>query len=278
MQLELGISPCPNDTWIFYALANKKIDLPFDITMYMADVEDLNIRARKGDIAVTKLSVAAMTDCLDDYILLRTGGALGRGCGPIIVTKKDACFQSAREADKKVAIPGKLTTANMLLSLNNSLKGERVEMLFDDVMPAVQAGSVDAGVVIHEGRFTYEKFGLKKVLDLGQWWENTTNLPLPLGAIAVRRDLGMDVARQLEKSIRASLAYVQQNPDEATAYIKEHAQEMDDNVIKEHIATFVNEFSMELGADGEYAIQLMLEKAFEIAGKPMPDLPVFVTD
>ncbi|MEZ0575319.1 1,4-dihydroxy-6-naphthoate synthase [Halodesulfovibrio aestuarii] len=278
MQLELGISPCPNDTWIFYALANKKIDLPFDFTMYMADVEDLNVRARKGDIAVTKLSVASVTDCLDKYILLRTGGALGRGCGPIIVTRQDTCFQSAREADKKIAIPGKLTTANMLLSLNNSLKGERVEMLFDEVMPAVQAGTVDAGVVIHEGRFTYENFGLKKVLDLGQWWENTTNLPLPLGAIAVRRDLGMDVARQLEKAIRASLAYVQQNPEEATAYIKEHAQEMDDNVIKEHIATFVNEFSMELGADGEYAIQLLLEKAFEISGKPMPDLPIFVTD
>lgn len=278
MQLELGISPCPNDTWIFFALANKKIDMPFDITMYMADVEDLNIRARKGDISATKLSVAAMTDCLDDYILLRTGGALGRGCGPIVVTKQDTCFQSAREADKKVAIPGKLTTANMLLSLNNSLKGERVEMLFDQVMPAVQSGAVDAGVVIHEGRFTYENFGLKKVLDLGQWWENTTNLPLPLGAIAIRRDLGMETARQLEKAIRASLSYVQQHPEEATAYIKEHAQEMDDAVIKEHIATFVNEFSMELGADGEYAIQLLLEKAFELAGKPMPDLPVFVTD
>ncbi|MCT4626189.1 1,4-dihydroxy-6-naphthoate synthase [Halodesulfovibrio sp.] len=278
MQLELGISPCPNDTWIFFALANKKIDMPFDITMYMADVEDLNIRARKGDISATKLSVAAMTDCLDDYILLRTGGALGRGCGPIVVTKQDTCFQSAREADKKVAIPGKLTTANMLLSLNNSLKGERVEMLFDQVMPAVQSGAVDAGVVIHEGRFTYENFGLKKVLDLGQWWENTTNLPLPLGAIAIRRDLGMEKARQLEKAIRASLSYVQQHPEEATAYIKEHAQEMDDAVIKEHIATFVNEFSMELGADGEYAIQLLLEKAFELAGKPMPDLPVFVTD
>lgn len=278
MQLELGISPCPNDTWIFFALANNKLDMPFDITMYMADVEDLNIRARKGDISATKLSVAAMTDCLDDYILLRTGGALGRGCGPIVVTKQDTCFQSAREADKKVAIPGTLTTANMLLSLNNSLKGERVEMLFDQVMPAVQSGTVDAGIVIHEGRFTYENFGLKKVLDLGQWWENTTNLPLPLGAIAIRRDLGMETARQLEKAIRASLSYVQRHPEEATAYIKKHAQEMDDAVIKEHIATFVNEFSMELGTDGEYAIQLLLEKAFELAGKPMPDLPVFVTD
>lgn len=278
MQLELGISPCPNDTWIFYALANNKVEHPFNISMYMADVEDLNIRARKGDITATKLSVAAMVDSLEDYILLRTGGALGRGCGPVIVTKQDTCFQSAREADKKVAIPGKLTTANMLLSLNNSLKGERVEMLFDEVMPAVQNGTVGAGVVIHEGRFTYEKFGLKKVLDLGQWWENTTNLPLPLGAIAIRRDLGMEVARDLEKAIRASLSYVQQHPDEATTYIKEHAQEMDDAVIKEHIATFVNEFSMELGADGEYAIQLMLEKAFDIAGKSMPALPIFVTD
>lgn len=278
MQLELGISPCPNDTWIFYALANGKIDLPFDINIYMADVEDLNLRARTKDIAATKLSVAAMVDCLDDYILLRAGGALGHGCGPIVVTKQDTCFQSAREPDKKVAIPGKLTTANMLLSLNNSLKGERVEMLFDEVMPAVQDGKVDAGVVIHEGRFTYEKFGLKKVLDLGQWWENTTNLPLPLGAIAVRRDLGMDVARQLEKAIQASLAYVQKNPDEATAYIKEHAQEMDNAVIGEHIATFVNKFSMELGTDGEFAIQTLLEKGFQLAGKPMPTVAMFVED
>ena len=278
MQLELGISPCPNDTWIFYALANGKIDLPFDINIHMADVEDLNLRARTKNIAATKLSVAAMVDCLDDYILLRAGGALGHGCGPIVVTKQDTCFQSAREPDKKVAIPGKLTTANMLLSLNNSLKGERVEMLFDEVMPAVQDGKVDAGVVIHEGRFTYEKFGLKKVLDLGQWWENTTNLPLPLGAIAVRRDLGMEVALQLEKAIQASLAYVQKNPDEATAYIKEHAQEMDNSVIGEHISTFVNEFSMELGTDGEFAIQTLLEKGFQLAGKPMPTLPMFVED
>ena len=278
MQLELGISPCPNDTWIFYALANKIINLPFDIRMYMADVEDLNKRARTKDITVTKLSVAAMVDCLDDYILLRAGGALGYGCGPIIVSKGGAGCDSLRQPKNKIAIPGKLTTANMLLSLNSGIKGERIEMLFDEVMPAVQNGAVDLGVVIHEGRFTYEKFGLQKVLDLGQWWENTTNLPIPLGAIAVRRDLGMDVARQLEKGIQQSLAYVQEHPDEATAYIKEHAQEMDDAVIKEHIATFVNNFSMQLGTDGEFAIRTLLERAFEIAGKPMPDKPMFVED
>jgi len=163
-RFELGISPCPNDTFIFYALANGRIDLPFSVDLFMADVEQLNARARKADIAVTKLSVAAMVDALDNYILLRAGGALGYGCGPIMVAKENACVSSL--ANARIAIPGRMTTANMLLSLHGVHKGERVEMVFDEVMPAVARGDVAAGVVIHEGRFTYAGYGLEKLFDL----------------------------------------------------------------------------------------------------------------
>jgi 1,4-dihydroxy-6-naphthoate synthase len=275
-RFELGISPCPNDTFIFYALANGRIDLPFSVDLFMADVEQLNARARKADIAVTKLSVAAMVDALDNYILLRAGGALGYGCGPIMVAKENACVSSL--ANARIAIPGRMTTANMLLSLHGVHKGERVELVFDEVMPAVARGDVAAGVVIHEGRFTYAGYGLEKLFDLGKWWEDATTLPIPLGAIAVRRDLGMETALALEDAIRRSLAFVQANPEEARAWIKQHAQEMDDTVIDRHIETFVNNFSMELGEAGQDAIRILLEKAFEIAGRPMPDLPLFVQD
>jgi len=271
---ELGISPCPNDTYIFHAIANSRIELPFAVDMFMADVEQLNARARKADIAFTKLSVAAVVDAMDNYILLRAGGALGYGCGPIMVARENTCVSAI--ADQRLAIPGRMTTANMLLSLHGVHKGERVEMVFDEVMPAVAVGDVAAGVVIHEGRFTYKEYGLEKLFDLGKWWEDTTSLPIPLGAIAVRRDLGMDTALALEDAIRRSLRFVMDNPADARAYIKQHAQEMDDTVIDQHIATFVNNFSMELGDAGEDAIRILLEKAFEIAGRPMPDLPLFV--
>lgn len=275
-RFELGISPCPNDTYIFYALANGRIDLPFAVDMFMADVEQLNARAHRADIAVTKLSVAAMVDALDNYILLRAGGALGYGCGPIMVAKKNTCVSAL--AHERIAIPGKMTTANLLLSLHGVHKGERVEMIFDEVMPAVANGDVAAGVVIHEGRFTYAGYGLEKLFDLGKWWEDTTALPIPLGAIAVHRDLGMDMARAIEDTIRRSLAYVQNNPAEARDYIKQHAQEMDDAVIDQHIALFVNNFSMNLEEEGQQAIRILLEKAFEIAGKKMPSKPLFVED
>lgn len=273
-QLELGISPCPNDTHIFFALVTGLIDTPFSLDLFMADVEQLNARARAADIHATKLSVAAMVDALDNYILLRSGGALGYGCGPILVARENACISAF--ANERIAIPGRMTTANLLLSLHGVHKGERVEMQFDEVMPAVARGDVAAGVVIHEGRFTYEKFGLTKLFDLGKWWEDTTTLPIPLGAIAVRRDLGIDAALALEEAIQRSLRLVTESPEKARAFIKQHAQEMDDSVIDQHVSTFVNNFSMELGSAGEDAIRILLEKAFETAGKPMPDKPLFV--
>ena len=274
--IELGISPCPNDTFIFHALAKGIVSAPFAVKMYMADVEDLNARAKKTDIAATKLSVAAMVDALDDYILLRAGGALGHGCGPILVARNNACVSAF--SNSSIAIPGKLTTANLLLSLHGVHKGERPEMIFDEVMPAVASKQVDAGLVIHEGRFTYANHGLEKLFDLGQWWEQTTGLPIPLGAIAVRRDLGMETARQLEKAIQQSLAHAWDTPSACREYIKSHAQEMADDVIDRHIATFVNEFSMELGQAGQDAITILLEKAFKMAGKTMPQLPIFIHD
>lgn len=273
-RFELGISPCPNDTYIFYALANGRVDLPFLVSMFMADVEQLNARARRGDIAATKLSVAAMVDAMDEYILLRAGGALGFGCGPLLVARENRCVSSI--ANERIAIPGSMTTANLLLSLHGVHKGERVEMVFDEIMPAVARGDVAAGLVIHEGRFTYGRYGLEQLFDLGRWWEDTTGLPIPLGGIAVRRDAGEEAALALENAIRRSLAFVWEHPEEARGYIKSHAQEMDDAVIDRHIATFVNDFSMELGEAGQQAIRILLEKAFHTAGKPMPGKPLFV--
>lgn len=272
--LSLGISPCPNDTYIFHGLVERRIALPCAFDLFMADVEVLNNKARDGALDVTKLSLAAMAFAADKYRLLRSGAALGRGCGPLLVAK--GSFDVADLAHARVAIPGEMTTANLLLSLHGGFRGERVEMVFDEVMPAVAAGEVDCGVVIHEGRFTYPAFGLNLVLDLGQWWEASTGLPLPLGAIAIRRDVDDATALAVEDAIRRSLEYANAHPRDSRTFIKEHAQELADGVIDSHIRTFVNEFSLDLGLEGQQAIQKLVAMAAEIAERPLPAAPLFL--
>jgi len=266
--LSLGISPCPNDTYIFHALAKGCIPLPCGFDLFMADVEELNGRARAGTLQVTKLSLAAMAHVLDEYVLLNSGAALGRGCGPLLVAREP--LSPADLAAARVAIPGRMTTANLLLSLHGVLQGPREEMVFDQVMPAVAAGRADCGLVIHEGRFTYGGFGLHCVLDLGQWWESAYGLPLPLGAIAARRDLGMETILAVQDAIRRSLEHANANPAASRAWIREHAQEMADTVIDSHICTFVNDFSLDLRDEGRAAIRVLLEKAAALAGRPLP--------
>ncbi len=261
-KLTLGYSPCPNDTFIFHGLASGLIDWPGGLEITLADVEELNSLAGKGALDVVKVSVAAAAGILDDYVLLRAGGAMGYGVGPILVAPEAGKLDSLD--GKTVAIPGKKTTANLLFSLCCKKAGVHVElkeMVFDEVMPAVSAGEVDAGVVIHEGRFTYQEQGLSKLLDLGAWWEDHSGLPIPLGAIAVRRSLGVDVARQMNESIRQSLLGARECPSGANNYIKEHAQEMDDAVIAEHIKTFVTDYSLDVGDAGEEAIARLLSEA-----------------
>ncbi|MHC1745363.1 MAG: 1,4-dihydroxy-6-naphthoate synthase [Syntrophobacteraceae bacterium] len=261
--LKIGFSPCPNDTYIFYALAEGAIDTdPYRFEVMLADVELLNHHARQGLLDVCKVSIHAVGQLLDRYWLLGAGGAIGRGCGPLVVSKVP--LSPGELLNKRVAIPGKMTTANCLLRLTKLHEGETVEMVFDQIMPAVASGHVDAGVIIHEGRFTYGDHGLQLVLDLGAWWEKTTGLPLPLGGIVVRRDLGRKVAGFVESKIRESLLYSRAHSEMAWPYIVKHAQEMAPDVIRSHIDTFVNDYSLKVGKDGKEAIHYLLQAASKL--------------
>ncbi|WP_147822031.1 1,4-dihydroxy-6-naphthoate synthase [Salidesulfovibrio onnuriiensis] len=277
-KLTLGYSPCPNDTFIFYALAAGVVPAPAErLDVTLADVEELNQRAARGELDICKVSVAAAAEILDEYMLLGAGGALGRGVGPVLVSGRDCLLRDLHGT--RIAIPGRRTTANLLFGLccrQAGIEVELVEMVFDEVMPAIREGRVDAGVVIHEGRFTYESYGLCKLMDLGQWWEEFSGLPIPLGAIAVRRSLGVDTARAVEAAIRASLQYSWDNPGAPMNYIREHAQEMDEAVIAEHIRTFVTEYSMDVGEEGRGAVMALLQEAARMTGGNLPDKPVFV--
>ncbi len=277
MALTLGISPCPNDTYIFSALIEGRLPLPDDtgpFTAHLADVEELNELARKGVLDVTKLSVAAAAGVLDNYVLLNAGAALGRGCGPLLVAPSPATPEDL--ADASIAVPGGMTTANLLLSLHGGFRGPRAEMLFDRIMPALAAKEYAAGVIIHEGRFTYAASGLSLVLDLGEWWEKTTGAAIPLGIIAAKRSLGLATIRRIDALVRASLEAANAAPAAAAPFIRAHAQEMDETVCAKHIAMFVNEYSLDLGGDGRRAVRSLIAKAAEVGGFTLPKKPLFV--
>jgi len=254
--LELGYSFCPNDTFIFYALTHGKVAAPLPIKEVLEDVETLNSWALERKLPLTKLSYRAYFEVMEDYVALRSGGALGRGVGPLIVTK------GARDSLEGcvVASPGRLTTAELLLRLSQP-QVTVVNMRYDLIMPAVERGEVDAGLIIHESRFTYQNHGLTKFADLGQWWEVDTGLPLPLGAILVRRDLAPLLQQSLDKAVRSSLEYAYAHREEPKSYIRQHALEMEDSVMQAHIDLYVNEFSLEVGELGERAVQTLFERA-----------------
>ncbi len=273
-RLRLGYSPCPNDTFIFFALAQGQVStIPYELEISLADVEILNQQARQHVFDITKASISAVLHLLDHYWLLHSGGAIGRGCGPLVVARDNLALQDLR--DKTIAVPGTLTTAHLLLQMTGSHRGKCVIMPFDRIMQAVADGDVDAGMIIHEGRFTYPAWGLKLVLDLGAWWEKETGLPLPLGGILIKRDLGVEAARFMDEKIRESLLYARSHPQEAWPYIKRHAQELADEVIERHIQTFVNEFSLEAGEEGKRAIRFLLEAAARQQGSSLPQKPLF---
>ncbi|WP_291441175.1 1,4-dihydroxy-6-naphthoate synthase [Desulfovibrio sp.] len=270
----LGLSPCPNDTYIFHALLHGLVPAPAALKPHMADVEELNTLARRGQLEVTKLSLGVVAEVMDNYALLSSGAALGWGCGPLVVARKKLSPQDWKNAT--VAVPGMLTTANLLLTLHGGFQGPRREMLFSDVMPAVANGEADMGLVIHEGRFTYEKLGLTRVLDLGQWWESEFHLPLPLGAIAVRRDVPLPLARRIQGAITGSLAHANAHPEASRQYVRAHAQEMADSVTQAHIKTFVTNFSLDLGGEGRSAIEHLVGRAAELSGKTLPAEGLFL--
>lgn len=272
--LSLGLSPCPNDTYIFHALLHGIVPSPAPLRPHIADVEELNSLACACRLDVTKMSVGATTRIMGDYALLSSGAALGWGCGPLVVARRALHPEDCRRA--VVAVPGLMTTANLLLTLHGGFDGPRREMLFSDVMPAVARGEADIGLVIHEGRFTYERLGLVKLLDLGQWWETEYGLPLPLGAIAVRRDLPVALARRMQGAITASLAHANAHPEASRDFIREHAQEMEEHVTRAHIKTFVTDFSLDLGQAGRAAIETLVGRAAELAGTPLPEGGLFL--
>jgi 1,4-dihydroxy-6-naphthoate synthase len=274
--LAVGFSPCPNDTFMFHALVSGAVEMPgYEISPWLADIEALNERALGDDpLAVTKLSLPGLAHAADRYRLLGAGAALGRGCGPLVVARKDGA-DGAREAvdlgrlaGRRVAIPGRYTTAHLLLRLFAPATIEVLPMRFEAIMPAVAAGQVDAGVIIHEGRFTYAGHGLVEVADLGELWEADTGLPLPLGVIAAQRELGVKLADLVEDRLRASVLAAQARPEASADYVRVHAQEMDPEVCRQHIALYVNAYSIELGTEGEAAIAELLARGVAVGALP----------
>lgn len=273
-EVEIGISPCPNDTYIFHALLHGLVrpDYPRTIKLAcrLADVEKLNGWAMAGELPLTKLSVGVLPFALDKYAVLASGAALGWGCGPLVV----ALDANVDMKTARVALPGRHTTASLLLDLHGGFAGPRREMLFSDIMPAVAAGQADVGVIIHEGRFTYGRHGLVKLLDLGQWWEDAYGLPLPLGAIAVRRDVEPGLAVAMEEAIAGSLEHARARPEDSAAFIRANAQELDEDVTAAHIAAFVTDYSLDLGRQGREAIAWLVNAARK--GRPMSEKDIFL--
>lgn len=258
-ELTFGFSPCPNDTFAFHALVHGLVDAPFRVRPVLLDIEELNRRAHTGAFALTKLSVGAFASVGDRYEMLRSGAALGRGVGPLVVARRHATLHDAVRG--RVAIPGRETTAFRLLSLAAPARGEDVEMRYDKILHAVSAGEVDAGLIIHESRFTYADHGLVKIADLGEWWERETGLPVPLAGICARADLDEATVQAAEQAIRASVQYAFDHPEASRAYVRAHAQELSDAVCGAHIALYVNAQSLDIGVEGVRAIERLTGSA-----------------
>ncbi len=258
--LSLAYSPCPNDTFMFCAIADGRVVSPrvgFDIRL--ADVETLNGRVLAGEVDVSKVSFHAWLRARDRYTLLDAGAALGFGCGPLLVARRaDALDDRVRV---RIAVPGALTTANLLLHLWRPDAGELVFLPYDRILSAVCSGEVDAGVIIHESRFVYRQAGLVALVDLGAWWESETGLPVPLGGIVARRSLDADVRREVDALIRASIQAARRDPESTRGYVAAHARELDPSVLASHVATFVNDFSLSLGEQGRAAVDRLAAMA-----------------
>ena len=256
MKLSLAYSPCPNDTFIFDAMVHGKIDtegLEFEVVL--ADVEELNRKAFNKELDITKLSYHAYAHLTADYILLRSGSALGNNCGPLLVAALN--IDKTEVENLSIAIPGKFTTANFLLSFAFPEAKNRLEMIFSDIEAAVLENKVDLGVIIHENRFTYFERGLHKIMDLGEHWENTTGLPIPLGGIVARRSFDKTLLQKINRVLRRSLEFAFAHPDASREYVCAHAQEMSYDVMQQHIQLYVNQYSLDLGEKGIAAVENM---------------------
>lgn len=265
--LTIGFSPCPNDCFIFDAMVHEKIDTEgLKFKPLLDDVEALNQRAFKNELHITKLSYHAFIYLTQYYQLLSAGSALGNGCGPLLIAK-DASIQTklTQGVPLKIAIPGEYTTANFLFSLAFPAVKLKKIVLFSEIENEVLSGDVDAGVIIHENRFTYKQKGLKKIIDLGEYWETQTQAPIPLGGIVIQRMLPEELKQKVNRVLRKSVEHAFANPKESFAFVKAHAQEMSEEVMYKHIQLYVNNFSIDLGKEGKHAIDLLFERA-KIAG------------
>jgi 1,4-dihydroxy-6-naphthoate synthase len=270
MKLTLGFSPCPNDTFIFDALVNKKIDtggLEFEVLL--EDVETLNQWALQGKLDITKLSFPAFFESPDNYILLNAGSALGKGVGPLLVSKQEDDYRDGGQSavnHASIALPGSHTTANLLFSFAYPEAVNKKFMLFSAIENAVLNGETSLGVLIHENRFTYHQRGLQKVTDLGEYWENKMKVPIPLGGIAIKREMGKETSLLVDKLIRASLDHAFSEYPLITGYVKQHSQAMSEEIMRRHIDLYVNEYSLALGTDGKKAIKILNQVFNRVTG------------
>lgn len=294
MKLSLGFSPCPNDTFIFDALIHHKIDTEgLDFEVFYDDVETLNQKAMRGELDITKLSYHAFAYVADKYVLLDAGSALGFGVGPLLISKSDpdsyrdsiSDLQNGKIVNRKseianplIAIPGKYTTANFLLGLAFPNATNKVELVFSDIEDAVLSGRVDIGLIIHENRFTYQDKGLKKIIDLGDYWEKQTGCPIPLGGIVANRNLPADVQHKVNRVLRRSVEFAFANPKSGLNFIRSHAQEMSEEVMYKHIELYVNKYSVDLGAEGKKAVRLLFDTAREKKIIPVIKGNIFLTN
>jgi len=265
MTLTLGFSPCPNDTFIFDAMIHHKIDTEgLDFEVFYDDVETLNHKAFRGELDITKLSYHAFAYVADHYVLLDSGSALGFGVGPMLISDIGISISDLKSnPNYKIGIPGKYTTANFLLGLAFPDATNKVELVFSDIENAVLDGRVDIGLIIHENRFTYQDRGLKKIIDLGDFWEKETGLAIPLGGIVANRELKPDVLEKINRVLRRSVEFAFANPKSGLEYIRSHAQEMSEEVMYKHIDLYVNKYSLDLGEEGKKAIKLLFDTARE---------------
>jgi 1,4-dihydroxy-6-naphthoate synthase len=283
MKLTIGFSPCPNDTFIFDALIHHKINTEgLEFEVFYDDVETLNQKAFRGELDITKLSYHAFAYAADKYVLLDAGSALGFGVGPLLICKGNAAGLRSQlqeeNTDLKIAIPGKYTTANFLLSLAFPNATNKQELVFSDIENAVLDGRVDAGLIIHENRFTYQDKGLEKIIDLGDYWEKHTGCAIPLGGIVANRSLPADIQHKINRLIRRSVEFAFANPKSGLEYIRSHAQEMSEDVMYKHIELYVNRFSVDLGQEGKKAVKLLFDTALEKGIIPQINEGLFLTD
>jgi 1,4-dihydroxy-6-naphthoate synthase len=281
MKLSLGFSPCPNDTFIFDALIHKKIDtegIEFDV--FFEDVETLNKKVFKNEPDISKLSFHAFAYAINNYALLDAGSALGHGVGPLLISKKETFTDKNidQRSDLIIGIPGEFTTANFLLNLAYPALQNKKIMVFSEIETALLNNSIDLGLIIHENRFTYQDKGLHKIVDLGDYWERATGLPIPLGGIVINRRIEAKVQKTVDRLIRKSIEFAFENPKSGIDFIKVHAQEMNEEVMYKHIDLYVNNYSISLGEKGREAVNFLFNKASKLELIPEINHPIFVEE